>query len=139
MKKPYLWFGYVYLFQCRGLYKIGFSFYPDKRLRSLQTGSAHPIRLVHVIRTPLFRQIEKALHRRFSGRRVRREWFELDHRDIAYIRSLDSHGRTPEERAEHQRENAELVRARGASRRSEDIDLNAVMGKVASDLGFAAN
>lgn len=90
-------YSYIYLLESNGLYKIGYSVSPQTRLTRLQTGSPCPIRLVHTIRTVHFKNVEHALHIRFAGKRVHREWFALTDNDVAVIMSMDAYGRTPEE------------------------------------------
>lgn len=59
-----------------GLVKIGFTDGdPAERLRQLQTGSAHPLRLRATIRGDM--ETEKATHRRFAHLRTGGEWFTL--------------------------------------------------------------
>lgn len=96
-KRQYPWFSYVYLLECGGLYKIGFSSNPRNRAKNLQTGSPHKVWVVHVIRTYCYRWIEKMLHDHFATKRERGEWFKLDDADVAYIKSLDSSGFAPDD------------------------------------------
>ena len=82
---------YLYLMRsANGLYKIGISFDPIARHRSLATGPvavallwAHPIENVE--------RVEKELHRHFQDKRIRGEWFELDTENVEYIRGV-AHG-----------------------------------------------
>lgn len=55
-----------------GPIKIGKSKNPAKRLRQLQTASPERLHLVAYIEG----DVEKELHRRFHGDRIRGEWFE---------------------------------------------------------------
>lgn len=90
--KTHSWKGYLYLLESNGLYKIGYSTEPETRLRRLQTGSACPIKIVHTIRTGIYREIERQLHARFWRKRLHGEWFVLDDTDVAYIKELDHLG-----------------------------------------------
>jgi hypothetical protein len=67
--------GYVYLIENKysKKVKIGFSVNPASRLKALQTGSSHPLRLVNVF--PGTMQDERALHRKFSHLHYSNEWF----------------------------------------------------------------
>lgn len=98
-------FGYVYVMECRGYFKIGHSTDPRRRLRKLRTGSPIPIRLVHTLETALYREIEQQLHARFHKQRRSGEWFVLSPEDIEYIKGVDSIGVDVEtrERNEHHR------------------------------------
>lgn len=55
--------------------KIGCSTDPKRRLRNLQSGSPAPLRLLATFEGGYV--AEKELHRRFAGRRVHGEWFDL--------------------------------------------------------------
>lgn len=96
--------GYVYLFQCGDQYKIGYSKTPVKRRQQFRTGSPFPVKTVHLLRTVYYRQIEKQLHYQFADKRKQGEWFALDDADVAYIKSLNKNGNTPEEQEESDRE-----------------------------------
>lgn len=91
--------GYVYVIECAGRYKIGYSTTPRKRLAKLRKASPVPMRMVHKLRTPIFREIEQQLHARFYQKRLNGEWFCLDEDDLDYIRGLDSIGISAEIRA----------------------------------------
>jgi Meiotically up-regulated gene 113 len=58
-----------------GHIKIGYSANPDRRLKSLQTASSVPLRLIGTLPGTL--KDEEALHARFAKYRVRGEWFTL--------------------------------------------------------------
>ena len=68
---------WVYLVHARGtnFYKIGIASCVKTRLHGLQNASPHELSLVTVI--PGSQSLEKAIHRRFRGHRVRGEWFEF--------------------------------------------------------------
>jgi len=74
-------FGIVYFVAAdvdnRLLVKIGVTRDLPKRFSTLQTGSPIELRLGLglIVQNP--RSFEKALHRRFADKRVRREWFEI--------------------------------------------------------------
>jgi|SRR5688572_16922262 len=134
MKTRFL-YGYLYVLESSNLYKIGYSFDPDTRLRRLQTGSATPLTVVHLIRTPHFRELEKKLHRRFAAKRIHGEWYALDNADIEYMARLDGFGMTAEDREKRERDEAEFyARPLKEEQKRERAELNAFMGKVFSDL-----
>jgi hypothetical protein len=98
MKSKPSWYGYLYLVKNGDLYKIGYTNYRlHRRLAQLRT-AAPLLELIHSIRTPFFKQIEHQLHVKFGSRRIGGEWFQLFPEDIAYIKSLDKDGFSPEER-----------------------------------------
>lgn len=133
--KPSFLYCYLYVLESSGLYKIGYSFDPETRLRRLQTGSASPIKIVHLIRTPHYRQLEKKLHHRFASKRVHGEWYALDTADLEHIARLDDIGLTPEDHERRARGEAEFrVRPLTEKQIRDRADLNALMGKIMSDL-----
>ncbi len=80
--------GAVYIVKApSGLYKIGASVAVNHRLQGLQTGTAEPLELVHVIETKQYTHfaLERKLHERLSRKRVRGEWFSLDKHDVAAL------------------------------------------------------
>ncbi|MBA2705837.1 MAG: GIY-YIG nuclease family protein [Blastocatellia bacterium] len=87
MRPPPRNVGYVYLIRNpAGLVKIGRSQNPNIRLRSLMTGSVDKLELLHTIECQHPHAIERALHRTYSGKRVRGEWFKLTDEDIESIK-----------------------------------------------------
>lgn len=80
---------FVYLFRAQnGLYKIGISNNPAKRLASLATGPV-AIELAWSRRFENAKSAERDLHIRFSDKRVRGEWFALEPADVTYIQALE--------------------------------------------------
>lgn len=85
--------GFVYFFQsyCQirnqwGPLKIGFSKYPDWRIRSLYTSiptSLYPLAVI-----PGTRFLEKALHEKFKKNRLWGEWFTVDRDLMKFIRDI---------------------------------------------------
>jgi hypothetical protein len=99
----------IYFIQCLdstgvlGPVKIGLTGNSDqalrKRVKDLQTGSPHPLRVLAVLRGGL--RTESLLHSRFRESRVRGEWFALDPGLISlirYLREIDLIGRKGYER-----------------------------------------
>lgn len=85
--------GSVYLIRSEGgLYKIGATTAKNvqRRIGSLQTGSAQKLELVHNIPTGHYSpfSLESLLHRRFARQRTRGEWFELNDSDVEYLKEL---------------------------------------------------
>ena len=75
--------GYIYLIHMENttFYKIGMSFDPEIRMRTLQTGNPHPLYLLNTQAVQDMRSAEVDLHRKFETQRVPnvsvREWFDL--------------------------------------------------------------
>ena len=83
--------GFVYLLRAdNGLYKIGVSIDPSKRLKGLRTGSPDKLVLIHTIKTDSAYGAERAFHKRYEHKRVRAEWFALDEKDVTFIRSIEN-------------------------------------------------
>lgn len=67
--------------------KIGFSSVAaSRRIDDLQCGNPRPISLIGEV--PGDRELESNLHQRFSGLRVRREWFRAEPELLEHIDSL---------------------------------------------------
>lgn len=60
-----------------GVYKIGVSKNPNKRLKALQTGNPSPVEILYLYETENAYKIEKSLHNRYSHFNTHGEWFEL--------------------------------------------------------------
>lgn len=77
---------HVYFIQAKsgGLIKIGISDKPETRLRSLQSGSPVPLRIVAIIPGG-GRMTEASLHERFAASRMHGEWFAPDPDVLAYM------------------------------------------------------
>ena len=79
-------FLYLMYDSATGLYKIGKSFNPNTREKTLG-GQTPLISLIHTTKhkTP---KMEKELHEKYKNKRVRGEWFELTQEDVEFIKSL---------------------------------------------------
>lgn len=88
--------GFVYILKSGDHYKIGNAIDPVRRLKSLQAAWPEPMEIVHKIESDRYKYIERDLHRRFAGKRVRGEWFALSDEDLAYIRGLNAGGCNPD-------------------------------------------
>lgn len=88
--------GYVYLLQTKRACKIGYSAKPYQRVRSM-TKTSDASKLIVTIQSDDARQLEQRLHMYFraNGKHLNGEWFKLNKRDIAYIKSLASGGNDP--------------------------------------------
>lgn len=77
--------GYVYLFRCGDLFKIGFSEDPQRRLA--QVGGDE---ILHVILCADARSTERSLHQRFASLCDHGEYFRLGEEEIAEILGIQS-------------------------------------------------
>ena len=85
--------GYVYVIKQSGDYKIGVTKDIRKRLSTIQMSTPKPVQLVHSfyiggIYADAY-EWEKALHQRFSKRKIRGEWFRLTNTDVKWLRQLN--------------------------------------------------
>lgn len=89
--KPVKTVGFVYLVRAKnGLYKIGSSIDPEKRLNGLKTGSPDKLIIIHTIKTDSAYEAERTFHKKFEHKKVHDEWFALDERDVEFIRSIET-------------------------------------------------
>lgn len=83
--------GYVYVIESNGLFKIGRSVDPEKRLRQI-SGSIKPLtvefKLVHTIKSDNADIAERRLHALYRNQRRDGEWFELSEENLKEIKSL---------------------------------------------------
>lgn len=79
--------GFVYIIQCEGThyYKIGSSFNPNERLKSMQTGIPFDLKLIFYIEKEFANSIELMTHLEFQDYRIRAEWFTFSERIIAKV------------------------------------------------------
>jgi hypothetical protein len=81
--------GYVYVIRGRddGLFKIGLTVDPAKRLQTFQT--ARPdLQFEHLIRCRDRYNAERRLHEQFARKRRQGEWFQLDNRDLETLKRI---------------------------------------------------
>lgn len=91
-------------FDASGLFKIGITRDPDKRLKQFKTGNICFMYLfVFTVESPAVEEI--TLHTKFEDARVEGEWFQLDHHDIKWI--YDRY--TPTEHRRHDIKSFEIV------------------------------
>ena len=79
---------YLYLITCQNLYKIGVANDVFSRLASLQTGNPFPLSISACYEFNNAEVVERALHEKYSGRRMRGEWFDLSQRDIRQLETI---------------------------------------------------
>jgi hypothetical protein len=78
---------YLYLISGGGLIKIGIADDVQKRIKTLNLASPVPLELVASFFVSNAMSVEGELHRHFSDKRVRGEWFDLSRQDIEWILS----------------------------------------------------
>lgn len=68
--------GYAYVIRAgnRGPIKAGKAMDPEQRLAELQTGAWQKLTILHVL--PGYGDMERRLHRKLKGYRIRGEWFD---------------------------------------------------------------
>lgn len=82
-------FGYVYLVRAQsGEYKLGRSSDVKARMRNFATLAPFEFDLIHKFPADDCRKAEGILHKRFSEKRIKREWFDLDQPDVSTICEL---------------------------------------------------
>jgi hypothetical protein len=78
--------GYVYLINevDTNNYKIGISKKPasNGRIKNLQTGNHNELKVLFEIKSKCYTTLEKTLHRIYSNKHLRGEWFNLTNPDI---------------------------------------------------------
>lgn len=84
--------GYVYLVKLDKHYKIGISISPESRLQEF-TLLPYPLEDICIEKVKNYKQVEKELHKIYTKKRVRGEWFSLDENDIEFIKNYLSEKR----------------------------------------------
>lgn len=81
--------GYIYLIENNGLYKIGRTTQPDKRLNTYyKTENPRPYTLIYKRKVYFHVFLEKKLHNFFKSKQNNREWFNLDLKDLQNINQI---------------------------------------------------
>ena len=83
-------FGYIYLIKLKDMnyYKIGKSQSPEDRLNLFEVKFPIDFEIVHRYFVSGYDQEENRLHKLFSEKRIKQEWFNLSEDDVEYICSL---------------------------------------------------
>lgn len=81
---------YIYVLRSvsTGIFKIGRSDKPRRRIEQIQRDSSSLIEMVHLYTCEDSRRVEKELHQRFKSVREHGEWFRLAAEDLKHIESL---------------------------------------------------
>lgn len=69
-----------------GVFKIGWSLDPERRLEMLRVGSPAPLKVR--LRGPGEQMLERVLHLKYAAKRLHGEWFRLDEDDVREIEKL---------------------------------------------------
>jgi len=82
-------YGYVYLIRTPlGVYKIGKTKSPQKRIKKLGVQLPFEIDVIHLIRSDNYTKAEAALHDKYKNKRVNGEWFNLSDIDVKDIQNI---------------------------------------------------
>lgn len=81
--------GFVYLLKGDDCYKIGKSKEPKTRTERLAVKLPFEVELVHTVESNRHSKLEKFLHNKFSDKKVNGEWFDLDKKDVEYIKNME--------------------------------------------------
>jgi hypothetical protein len=84
--------GYVYLLRGDNCYKIGLSNNVYRRWKEVSPKLPFETEIVTMIATEDMYKLEASLHKKFSGKRMNGEWFDLDNEDVEYIKKLAGEG-----------------------------------------------
>ena len=82
--------GYVYILESDGFIKIGIANDVQRRIKNLQCGNPHEIRLLNSVYSNDPSTVERVLHRRLDRYNIRLEWFKLPDRITRYLASIRS-------------------------------------------------
>lgn len=116
--------------------KIGIAYDPDRRLRTLQTGSSRPLRLLAT--APGGQNVESRLHSRFASQRLEGEWFDLTTEQLDVL--LQDFGADLPERIAAQEEERQSEEAEGCGVAIATVGALAFLGStVAVVLSGSAN
>ena len=83
--------GWIYILQLDGkACKIGRTTNLERRIKDLGIKLPYEPELLHVIQTNNIYWAESHLHSFFADKKIRGEWFNLNERDIAMLKQLDT-------------------------------------------------
>ena len=85
--------GYVYFIQSKGVYKIGITKNKDIRLKTFCTSLPFEYTLIKVVKAKNYKKVEQLLHEKYSGKRIRGEWFNLNNFEkneiVEYLKTIE--------------------------------------------------
>lgn len=80
---------YIYLLESHNNeHKIGITNNLDKRIKTLNTGTANNLILLKSFKTNFGFKLEKIIHKTFLEKKINREWFKLSINDINNFEQL---------------------------------------------------
>lgn len=84
---PVSGYAQIYIFECLGRFKVGWTVDALKRLKSQQAGNPFRLRLAeaHRVQREFARQVEAAIHRDLAPFRVDREWFRASFAEVQAV------------------------------------------------------
>lgn len=83
--------GKVYICQSDiGLFKIGCSVNPERRIKELGIGSSIRHKIIYTVNSNNMFELEKKLHKIFESKKQHSEWFRLDDKDFDYIKGISN-------------------------------------------------
>ena len=83
---------WIYFVESAGCYKIGMTTDVQDRLSQIRTHNPHDVRLVAKVKVQnnTAGHVEKALHSYYQPALIRGEWFDLNPREVAGFKLIDS-------------------------------------------------
>ena len=83
--------GVVYLLKIKDTnqYKIGVSKDFDRRYNEISPKMPFELKTINLIKSFNIYDLEKELHEKFANKRIKGEWFELEEKDVEYIKSIE--------------------------------------------------
>ena len=83
---------WIYFVESAGCYKIGVATDVQDRLSQIRTHNPHDVRLVAKVKVQnnTVGHVEKALHSYYQPALIRGEWFDLNPREVAGFKLIDS-------------------------------------------------
>lgn len=78
--------GYIYILKSKHLYKIGRAEYPESRIRTYITENPFGIEVIFQKEVDNYIMVESKLLRKFRNKQFRGEWFQLNDKDIKWIK-----------------------------------------------------
>ena len=107
----------VYFIQCGDWIKIGVTTNLCARMEALASSNPHQLQLLGHM--PGTHKLERELHRKFAGHRLRYEWFSASPEILAYVQAFTS--KAEPQRRERKPDSDEAKRQAARTARSFDL------------------
>jgi hypothetical protein len=78
-------YGYVYLIEAIGRHKIGISGDAKSRLNSIKSTLPCEMKVINIVNAPNYKFHENLLHKIFSDKNVKGEWFDLSDENVSEV------------------------------------------------------